>query len=453
MRLIVSLAISSKVFHQIYKVYSPCVDAHNQAKALINMADGPRASRTPQVRFLWLTEAQQHQAKARVEQRFVLGWCGWSGWCLSCVSCLSVSLCVPLGLRLVWNGEPAIHGEPPLGHVRDHGEQLAGMFEMSNRMSPSAALPQRQIRFLAYGTNGSSWNGEPAVHGEPPHPRGHVRDHGEQLAGMFEMSNRMSPSAALPQRQIRFLTYGTNGSYWPVALQLVATANASGWFTSAAAYNSSWLPQAFTNRYANVLAQPRGAGYWTWKVPLLKHALSVTRKGDFIVYLDAGCDLNPRGGKRFNEYLRLLEASPYDIISFQLTHAEYKFTTPRVFRHFNVSLGDASVRQSSQYVGGVLIMRHGPHLHQFLQAIERALQSDPWLFTDAYNAEARAAVKGFVEGRHDQSISSVARKLLGSVIMADETYPPGRLAFPFWASRRRTPRATKVAGKVNKSMA
>jgi len=241
---------------------------------------------------------------------------------------------------------------------------------------------------------------------------------------------------------VRFVTYGT-GHYWPVAQQLASEANATGWFASAVAYGRSVLPLAFAQKYAAVLARPRGAGYWIWKVALLRHALRAMSPGDFLVYADAGCELNVHGAVRFTRYLELLSASVFDIISFQLEHEEHKFTTARVFGHFNISRDDAHIRNSKQYSATALIMRHGPHLHRCLQALEGALEADPWLFTDAYSVDARAADPAFVSARHDQSLFSVVRKLLGSVVLADETWPPEQRAYPLWASRRRSAAAPR----------
>ena len=38
---------------------------------------------------------------------------------------------------------------------------------------------------------------------------------------------------------------------------------------------------------------------------------------------------------------------------------------------------------------------------------------DPWMITDKYNGETKKTNPSFKENRHDQSIMSVSRKLLG----------------------------------------
>jgi hypothetical protein len=66
--------------------------------------------------------------------------------------------------------------------------------------------------------------------------------------------------------------------------------------------------------------------------------------------------------------------------------------------------------------------------------VNEILERDPWLFTDKYNEEAKRLHPEFIDNRHDQSILSVSRKMIGSVVIPDETYPN----YPFWASRSRT---------------
>ena len=43
------------------------------------------------------------------------------------------------------------------------------------------------------------------------------------------------------------------------------------------------------------------------------------------------------------------------------------------------------------------------------------LNRDPWLITDKYDEESKRLNTGFQVSRHDQTISSISRKLLGCV--------------------------------------
>lgn len=66
---------------------------------------------------------------------------------------------------------------------------------------------------------------------------------------------------------------------------------------------------------------------------------------------------------------------------------------------------------------------------------------NPLLFTDYYNRQKQHPE--FKDNRHDQSISSILRKQIGTIIIdGNETYmkPFGKiesLKYPFWATRHR----------------
>lgn len=232
-----------------------------------------------------------------------------------------------------------------------------------------------------------------------------------------------------------FRTYG-DSKFRYSKVRLVHEARASGWFDTAVALGPSDLPTAFKRRYVSILRESRGGGYWIWKFAVFRMALDVMSEGDVLVYLDAGCEINPKGGGKFWEYIDMLRASPYDVISFEMTYAEHKWTTNRVFDAFNVR--NESIRASGQYVGGIIVMRKGPHLRRWLRLVDSVLEADPWLITDRYNREAKAADPDFIEARHDQSIMSVSRKIVGSVVVPYETDRAKRPRLsPFWASRIR----------------
>eukprot|EP00661_Eupelagonemidae_sp_cell13_P005533 gene5532-790_t len=219
-------------------------------------------------------------------------------------------------------------------------------------------------------------------------------------------------SRALPDTpSYHFRTYG-DARFDRAKARLVRTARKSGWFNTTVTLGPSSLPAAFRRRYAAILRQPRGGGYWIWKLAVFHLALEHMADGDFLVYLDAGCELNLGGAARFRDYVAMVDASPYDVLSFEVTHPEHKWTTDRVFRAFGVVNRTDPIRLSRQYVGGILIMQSGPHLHRWLDLVGRVLDSDPWLITDRYNHEARAADPAFIEARHDQSMFSVSRKLM-----------------------------------------
>jgi hypothetical protein len=69
--------------------------------------------------------------------------------------------------------------------------------------------------------------------------------------------------------------------------------------------------------------------------------------------------------------------------------------------------------------------------------MSQILELDPYVFTDKYNGESKKMNPEFKDARHDQSVASVVRKLVGSILVKDETALPKREQFPIWASRMR----------------
>ena len=102
--------------------------------------------------------------------------------------------------------------------------------------------------------------------------------------------------------KIHFITYGNN-KYEGAINRLIDEARNTGWFTTSTPYRPADLSEEFRNKYNDILALQRGAGYWIWKFDIIKQNLAKIDNDDFLIYMDAGCSINPSGKKRFNEYI------------------------------------------------------------------------------------------------------------------------------------------------------
>jgi len=237
-----------------------------------------------------------------------------------------------------------------------------------------------------------------------------------------------------PPIAVHFRTYG-DANYAAAKRRLVYEAKQTGWFTSVLAQGPKDLPLDFQQKYQDILSLPKGAGYWIWKYSVIEMALEEMNEGDMLVYMDAGCQVNIKGKKRYLEYIQQLKESKYDILTFTMSfHPEHLWTTERVFQAFNLSKTDP-IRTSGQHIATIILMKKGKHLRKWLEMVHQILDYDPWLITDKYNAEARSIDPKFNDARHDQSIASVSRKLVGSLVLDDESYPPRQPQYPFWSSR------------------
>lgn len=233
-------------------------------------------------------------------------------------------------------------------------------------------------------------------------------------------------------RNVYFITYA-NSKYERAKKRIVKEAHNSNWFIRARGFGPGDLSKTFRDKYSHVLSRNRGGGYWIWKYAIIEETLKTMNTGDYLVYADAGSSINQHGKERFDEYIDMLEASDMDIISFNMPfHQEHTWTTEHIFKYFNISANDR-IRTSGQHIATVLILQKGPHLRKWLDLINRALEEDALMFTDEYNADTKYT--GFKDNRHDQSVSSVTRKIVRSIVIPDDTYPPNQKEFPIWASR------------------
>nr|VFJ75063.1 MAG: hypothetical protein BECKFW1821C_GA0114237_106813 [Candidatus Kentron sp. FW] len=227
--------------------------------------------------------------------------------------------------------------------------------------------------------------------------------------------------------KIHFVTYG-NGIYANALKRIKKEAEDFEVFdhihvykpSGFSLYGKNRLSRQFSRRFRGILKMPRGAGYWIWKPCIIAEVLGKMADGDYLVYADAGCEINSRGIDRFREYIQLLDSSEYGCLSFRMEHLPERCWTKRdVFDYFHVGI-DSDIAGSGQLIGGVILFKKCRHAVMLIDKWLSTLYDDPVLFTDHCYSEDHHGE--FVEHRHDQSIFSIIRKLHGSVVIPDETF-------------------------------
>lgn len=232
------------------------------------------------------------------------------------------------------------------------------------------------------------------------------------------------------------ITYGDN-KYAESMLRLHNEANATGWFDNIVTYGPEDLDNKFKYKFKNILQLNRGGGYWIWKPYIIKKHLDKLKDNDILIYLDAGCSINPYGKNRLNEYIEMLNKNDEGIISFQMSHVENIWTIKEIFQHFRVEK-KASILNTGQIVGGIQIIKKNPNSIKLINLWNETLYDNPMLFTDFYNKIQNSYFK---DNRHDQSVFSVIRKMHNPILLNDETYfdlfgNKESLKYPFWATRK-----------------
>ena len=227
--------------------------------------------------------------------------------------------------------------------------------------------------------------------------------------------------------------------------------------------NNNIYDDEFKKNYSYVLNQKRGGGYWLWKYYLINKKIKEIDDGEYIIYCDAGCELNNKAMKRYYEYLDMLKESNYGFISFPLLWNKKKmpppnkgftdknYTVRQLFDYLKIDI-NSEIAETSQYIGGILIIKKCTHSLKILDEYRKVLEYDQKLITDFYNNKEQGFF--FKENRHDQSIWSLLRKKYGSIILkTDETFfyfvtpeieciprsdyknVEEKYKYPFWATR------------------
>ena len=80
-------------------------------------------------------------------------------------------------------------------------------------------------------------------------------------------------------------------------------------------------------------------------------------------------------------------------------------------------------------------MRKCSNVYKIIEECHKVIEKDKYLITDKYNNNQNSYFK---DNRHDQSILSLVRKILGTIIIngtnIDDKYSKNNLE-PFWATR------------------
>ena len=216
-----------------------------------------------------------------------------------------------------------------------------------------------------------------------------------------------------------FFSYGDD-KYRNSKIRIEQEANNSKLFDHINIYGREHLDDEFMQKTRPYVDIPRGGGFWTWKSLFLKKTFDVMKEGDYCVYADAGCTINPHGIERFNQYKKMLEEDSSGILSFRMDGLdEEQYTTEEIFKYFGVE-NDKALRTSGQIMATILVMRKCAESINLVNDYYNLALNHTHLFSDVNNFSGNC--ERFIDNRHDQSVLSVLRKKYGTVEIVDETY-------------------------------
>jgi hypothetical protein len=188
-----------------------------------------------------------------------------------------------------------------------------------------------------------------------------------------------------------------------------------------------------------IKSHARGFGYWLWKPKIISQAFIDFPELDYILYLDAGCELNinPESRKTFQKYCEILVNNQY--LAFPMGLPENEWTKRDLLDYLEVSKVDA---ESEQIMSGVFFIGR-TFSEEFCSAWFRIMTVKNFSLLDD-SPSANAEIPIFKEHRHDQSILSLLLKKqeIKSFIYDEQFhFPPNWNSadqYPIWTTRNRT---------------
>lgn len=236
---------------------------------------------------------------------------------------------------------------------------------------------------------------------------------------------------------IHFVTFGSQ-KFKNSLERIRVEATESNFFTHFHIFEPSNLPFFYKLKYRNLLkGSVKGFGYWIWKSHITKKVYSKLYEGDILVYVDAGCVINKNGYKLFKEYIRLLGEENISNLSFELEHIELQYTKKALINYLNLDYDDRII-QSPMLMAGVFMIKKCKESDSIVNLWHK-LSHKLDLISDKISDDEHSS---FIAHRHDQSILSLVRKIYGTHLLKDTTYPHDRdweklIDSPFQARRMR----------------
>jgi hypothetical protein len=247
------------------------------------------------------------------------------------------------------------------------------------------------------------------------------------------MSNNAEPRSP----KIFFMTFGAGEKNMVAAAKRLGDqALESGFFDQVDVLSDSDLPHNVTELFTpNRFEEIRGFGYWAWKPYLINEKIKTLMDGDVLIYLDAGSEINNRGGARYTYYLDFVARN--DVLVFPTCHQHRFWVKP----HQALRIETRDFYRNQLWAG--LIMLRVSELSRRIVSrwYELAFQDSGSALTEDVE-DGESYHQGFKEHRHDQSIlSHIIFSENVPVLDRDETHhSPWEKGeeFPFLSLRNRS---------------
>jgi hypothetical protein len=201
-------------------------------------------------------------------------------------------------------------------------------------------------------------------------------------------------------------------------------------------------PTFWARHHKAVLSHARGFGFWIWKPYLLMEELNQLPDGWGLVYLDAGCILNPTEKALHRLDLYKEYALENSIWATELLPKRGESFLNRDWCKadtLNFLGADQRIKEKPQVQAGILLLKNDEICRSLVTRWYEACYQDSYHYLDD-SPSVLPNASSFCEHRHDQSIFSILFRQLNLKPVPDETFFPGRWdtegsGYPIWSPR------------------
>lgn len=240
--------------------------------------------------------------------------------------------------------------------------------------------------------------------------------------------------------KIVLLTFGGGSKkYYDAVCRLVKQAQSYDIFDKIIGLTDIDLQKKFPDfwkEHSNFISNNRrGYGYWVWKPFIIYETMKTMDKGDILLYLDCGCELNLQGKSRFMEYIELVKTNQRMLFHLEENHTERRWCKMDLIRELGFDKEDKCLLMPQAESGMQFYINNKENLK---------LLKDYCKYGSMYHLiddspSKRTNFLEFEENRHDQSVLSLLFKRNSYYSMYDETYPVtmkgDKSRYPIWSIR------------------
>jgi hypothetical protein len=202
-------------------------------------------------------------------------------------------------------------------------------------------------------------------------------------------------------------------------------------------YGREDIGQDFIDKTSPYINMSRGGGYWLWKPYFLKRTFDRMQDGDYCIYTDCGCTINPIGQETLKSYFSLLDEDGSGIFRYSFGGTkELLFTSTKVFEYFGKD-NDQGFMESDCLMATILIFKKCQNSTDYVNKFLEIAENEPSLFSDEYNDYKRHP--NFIDSRHDQAVSACLAKMGKVFTYQDETYAPDMEGWKYLFNEKKVP--------------